>query len=53
MKFKTSKSMVIQIDKRCKNICEIIELVGAKLDYVSKPNIVFHLFYYSSLQRHL
>ena len=36
MKFNTSKSMVIRIDKRCKNICENIELVGAKLDYVSK-----------------
>ena len=36
MKFNTSKSMVILICKRCKNICENIELVGPKLDYVSK-----------------
>ena len=36
MKCNTSKSMVIRIGKRCKNICENIELVGAKLDYVSK-----------------
>ena len=36
MKLNTSKSMVIRIGKRCKNICENIELVGAKLDYVSK-----------------
>ena len=35
-KFNTSKSMIIRIGKRCKNICENIELVGAKLDYVSK-----------------
>ena len=36
MKFNTSKSMVIRIGKRCENICENIELVGEKLDYVSK-----------------
>ena len=36
VKFNTSKSMLIRIGKRCKNICENIELVGAKLDYVSK-----------------
>ena len=36
MKFNVSKSMVVRIGKRCKNICENIELVGAKLDYVSK-----------------
>ena len=36
MKFNTSKSMVIRIGKRCKNICENIELVGETLDYVSK-----------------
>ena len=29
MKFNTSKSMVIRFGKRCKNICENIELVGA------------------------
>ena len=28
--------MVIRIGKRCKNICENIELVGANLDDVSK-----------------
>ena len=32
----TSKSMVIRIGKRCKNICKNVELVDAKLDYVSK-----------------
>ena len=36
MKFNTSISMVIWIGKRCKNICENIELVGTKLDYVNK-----------------
>ena len=36
MIFICEKSIVIRIGKRSKNICEIIELVGAKLDYVSK-----------------
>ena len=36
MKFNTAKSMLIRIGQRCKNICENIELVGAKLDYISK-----------------
>ena len=36
MKYNTSKSMVIWIGQWCKNICENIELVDAKLDYVSK-----------------
>ena len=35
MKFITSKSMVIRIGKRGKDICENMELVGEKLDYVS------------------
>ena len=36
MKFNTSQSVVNRIGKSYKNICENIELVGAKLDYVSK-----------------
>ena len=36
MGFNTSKSMVVGISISCNDICENIELVGAKLDYVSK-----------------
>ena len=36
LKFNTSKSVVIRIGKSCENNCENIQLVGAKLDYVSK-----------------
>ena len=49
MKFNASKSMVIRIGKRCTNICENIELVGAKLDYVSKAR---YLGVYIVLAKH-
>ena len=49
MKFNTSKSMVIRIGQRCKNICENIELVDAKLDYVSKAK---YLGVYIVLAKH-
>ena len=49
LKCKTSKSMVIRIRKRCKNNCENIELVGAKLDYVSKAK---YLEVYIVLAKH-
>ena len=39
MKINTSKSMVIRIGKRCKNICENIELVSKNLIMVVKLNI--------------
>ena len=49
MKFITSKSMVIRIGKRGKDICENIELVGEKLDYVSKAK---HSGVYIVLAKH-
>ena len=49
MKFNTSKSMLIRIGKRCKNICENSELVGAKLVYVSKAK---YLGVYIVLAKH-
>ena len=49
MKFNTSKSMVIRIGKRCQNICENIELVGAKLDNVCKAK---YLSVYIVLAKH-
>ena len=49
MKFNTAKSMVILIGKRCKNICDNIELVGETLDYVSKAK---YLGVYIVLTKH-
>ena len=49
MKLNTSKSMVIWIGKRCKNICANIEIVGAKLDYVCKDK---YLGVYIVLAKH-
>ena len=49
MKFNTSKSMVIRIGSRCKNICKNIDLDGVKLDYVSKAK---YLGVYIVLAKH-